>query len=163
MGGLHRDESGGQLWKRLEHAFSPRRPAACLGPCCNHATETGEPDRIASRLRAADGSYRWFLMRGVPLRDAAGRVVKWFGTCTDIDELKRGEEALRNLNEELEKRVQERTAQLRDSEERLALALRASHEGVWDWELETDAVWYSSRWKEMLGYAESEIEPTRQF
>ena len=80
----------------------------------NHATETGETYRIESRLRAADGSYRWFLMRGLPLRDAAGRIVKWFGTCTDIDDLKRGEEALRNLNEELEKRVEERTAQLRE-------------------------------------------------
>ena len=51
---------------------------------------------------------------------------------------------------------------LRDSEERLALALQASQEGVWDWNLETNAAWYSSRWREMLGYGESEIEPQRQ-
>jgi PAS domain S-box-containing protein len=153
--GMSLAESQGRGWNTPFHP-DDQQPA---WDAWNHATKTGETYRIASRLRAADGSYRWFLMRGVPLRDAAGRIVKWFGTCTDIDELKRGEEALRNLNEELEKRVQERTAQLRDSEERLALALRASHEGVWDWNLETDAVWYSSRWKEMLGYAESEIEP----
>ena len=152
--GMSLAESQGRGWNTPFHP-DDQQPA---WDAWNHATKTGETYRIASRLRAADGSYRWFLMRGVPLRDAAGRIVKWFGTCTDIDELKRGEEALRNLNEELEKRVQERTAQLRDSEERLALALRASHEGVWDWNLETDAVWYSSRWKEMLGYAEREIE-----
>jgi PAS domain S-box-containing protein len=154
--GMSLAESQGRGWNTPFHP-DDQQPA---WDAWNHATKTGETYRIASRLRAADGSYRWFLMRGVPLRDAAGRIVKWFGTCTDIDELKRGEEALRNLNEELEKRVQERTAQLRDSEERLALALRASHEGVWDWSLETDAVWYSSRWKEMLGYAEREIEPS---
>jgi PAS domain S-box-containing protein len=125
----------------------------------NHATRTGDTYRIESRLRAADGRYRWFLMRGVPLRDAAGRIVKWFGTCTDIDDLKRGEEALRKVNEELEERVEEGTARLRESEQRLALALRASHEGVWDWNVETGAVWYSSRWREMLGYTDSEIEP----
>jgi PAS domain S-box-containing protein len=153
--GLSLADSYGRGWNTPFHP-DDRQPA---WDAWNHATETGETYRVESRLRAADGSYRWFLMRGVPLRDAAGHIVKWFGTCTDIDDLKQGEEALRNLNEELEKRVEERTAQLRDSEQRLALALRASHEGVWDWNVETGAVWYSSRCREMLGYAESEIEP----
>ena len=152
--GMSLAESYGRGWNTPFH----RDDQQAAWDAWNHATKTGDPYRVESRLRAADGSYRWFLMRGMPLCDAAGRIVKWFGTCTDIDDLKRGEEALRNLNEELEKRVEERTAQLRDSEERLALALRASHEGVWDWNLETDAVWYSSRWKEMLGYTEQEIE-----
>ena len=52
---------------------------------------------------------------------------------------------------------------LGDSEERLTLALQASQEGVWDWNLETNAAWYSSRWREMLGYEESEIEPDVSF
>ena len=77
----------------------------------------------------------------------------------DITDRKRAAEELRRLNQELEQMVQERTARLRDSEERLALALRASDEGVWDWNLETGEVWYSARWKEMLGYEEQEIEP----
>jgi len=153
--GMSLAESYGRGWNTPFHPDDQR----AAWDAWNHATETGETYRVESRLRAADGSFRWFLMRGMPLRDAAGRMVKWFGTCTDIDDLKRGEEELRNLNEELEKRVEERTAQLRDSEERLALALRASHEGVWDWNLETNAGWYSPRWKEMLGYTESEIEP----
>ena len=50
-------------------------------------------------------------------------------------------------------------AALRDSEERLTLAFAGAREGVWDWNLETGAVVYSSRWKQMLGYADDEIEP----
>ena len=44
--------------------------------------------------RGADGEYRWFLVRGVPLRDQRGRVVRWYGTVTDIEDRKRAEEAL---------------------------------------------------------------------
>jgi serine/threonine-protein kinase len=44
------------------------------------------------RLRMPDGNYRWFLARGLPLRDASGHVVKWFGTSTDIDDLKRAQD-----------------------------------------------------------------------
>jgi PAS domain S-box-containing protein len=153
--GMSLAESYGRGWNTPFHP-DDRQPA---WDAWNRATETGEMYRVESRLRAVDGSYRWFLMRGMPLRDAAGRIVKWFGTCTDIDDLKRGEETLRKLNEELEQRVEERTAKLRESEQRLALALRASHEGVWDWNVETGAVWYSSRHMEMLGYTDSEVEP----
>src|SRR5919109_4325868 len=50
-------------------------------------------------------------------------------------------------------------AALRESEERLSLAFAGAQEGVWDWNLETNAVVYSPRWKQMLGYSEDEIEP----
>jgi len=47
------------------------------------------------RLRRADGEYRWFLIRTVPLRDEQGNILKWYGTSTDIEDRKRAEEALR--------------------------------------------------------------------
>ena len=47
---------------------------------------------LECRIRRADGAYRWWLVRGVPLLDEQGAVLKWFGTCTDIDEVKRAEE-----------------------------------------------------------------------
>jgi PAS domain S-box-containing protein len=49
--------------------------------------------------------------------------------------------------------------QLRRSEERLSFAFKATQEGIWDWDLETDEVIYSPRWKTMLGYSDDEIEP----
>jgi PAS domain S-box-containing protein len=63
------------------------------------ALRTGQPFARELRLRAADGSYRWFLSRGVPVSDTAGRIVKWFGTSTDIDDAKRAESRQRFLAE----------------------------------------------------------------
>jgi len=56
---------------------------------------TGEPGEIEARLRRFDGSYRWFLFRANPLRDESGRIVRWYGTNTDIEDRKRVEEILR--------------------------------------------------------------------
>ncbi len=56
--------------------------------------QQGTPYTTEYRLRARDGEYRWQLVRGVPVRDEQGKVVKWYGTSTDIDEQKRLAEAL---------------------------------------------------------------------
>jgi C4-dicarboxylate-specific signal transduction histidine kinase len=53
------------------------------------------------KRRAADGEYRWFLIRGLPLHDERGNIVKWYGTMTDIEDRKRAEEALRKANADL--------------------------------------------------------------
>jgi PAS domain S-box-containing protein len=60
--------------------------------------ETGEPYDIDHRLRRADGEYRWFHIRGLPLRDTAGHIVRWYTLLTDIDERKRAEEKLQDEN-----------------------------------------------------------------
>ena len=57
---------------------------------------SGEPIEDEARLRRSDGEYRWFLHRAVPLRDEQGNIVKWYGTSTDIEDLKRAEEVLRD-------------------------------------------------------------------
>jgi len=56
---------------------------------------SGTPVDTEARIRRFDGSYRWFLIRGNPLRDESGNVLKWYGICIDIEDHKRGEEALR--------------------------------------------------------------------
>jgi formate hydrogenlyase transcriptional activator len=62
---------------------------------------TGEPGEMEARLRRHDGVFRWFLMRVEPLRDATGGVVRWYGTCTDIETLKQTEAKLREDEREL--------------------------------------------------------------
>ncbi len=49
----------------------------------------GTPLETELRLRASDGAYRWFMTRSVPIRDGRGSVVRWYGTHTDVDDLKR--------------------------------------------------------------------------
>jgi PAS domain S-box-containing protein len=58
------------------------------------AVDTGEPYDIEHRMRRADGIYRWFHVRGLPLRDAQGRVARWYVLETDIDDRKRAEALL---------------------------------------------------------------------
>jgi PAS domain S-box-containing protein len=58
------------------------------------AVASGELYQAEARLRSADGGWRWVIARALPMRDGGGRVVEWFGTCTDIDEQKRSQEAM---------------------------------------------------------------------
>jgi PAS domain-containing protein len=64
------------------------RPAWLRG----HLPGPMSPSRNEVRIRnAADAQYRWFLTRAVPLRDARGKILKWYGTSTDIEDRKRAE------------------------------------------------------------------------
>jgi len=65
------------------------------------ALAAGEPTESEVRLRRADGEYRWWLTRNVPLRDELGNIVKWYGTAIDIEERHRAEEALREAQANL--------------------------------------------------------------
>lgn len=55
----------------------------------NLALHTGEPYEVEYRFRSKEGEYRWFLGRALPVHDDTGRIIKWFGTCTDIEDFKR--------------------------------------------------------------------------
>jgi len=84
-----------------------------------HSLATGEPYEIEYRLRRRDGVYRWVLGRALPLRDEAGIIQRWFGTCTDIDDARQAAEVLARGRAELEQLVEARTADLlRAAEER---------------------------------------------
>jgi len=76
---------------------------------------TGRPFDMEFPLRGADGKFRPFLTRVMPLKDGQGKVLQWFGTNTDISERAAAEQAIREANEALEVRVQERTAELTDA------------------------------------------------
>jgi PAS domain S-box-containing protein len=63
---------------------------------------SGQPFEMEVPIRGADGQYRWFLTRANPVRDAAGQALRWFGTSTDVDQVKRVQEALRDETAVLE-------------------------------------------------------------
>src|SRR6266404_1471836 len=63
------------------------------------ALDSVQPFEVEGRFRRFDGEFRWFLFRGSPLRDRSGKVAKWYGTNTDLEERKRAEEALRKSEE----------------------------------------------------------------
>lgn len=83
-------------WRTLwMSALHPDDAEDCFRQWKRSAT-TGEPYENQRRFRrASDGQYRWHLARALPVRDAEGRILKWFGTCTDIHDEKVGEEARR--------------------------------------------------------------------
>jgi PAS domain S-box-containing protein len=74
--------------------------------------ESGANYEVEYRLRSGDGSYRWFRARALPIRDD-GKIVKWYGTCSDIQDSKLLEQSIRDNASELERMVDRRTDELR--------------------------------------------------
>lgn len=91
------------------------------------AFASGEPFVVETRARRFDGEYRWFQSRGLPLKDAHGRVVRWYDLLTDIDDLKRSEEARRRGE-----------AELKEAHLHLTEAQRLSRTGSFTWDTTTD-------------------------
>ena len=89
--GLTLEESYGHGWNKPFHPDDRQRAwDAWQNAVTNNGTYS-----LECRLRAVDGTYRWWLVRGVPVLNEKGETTKWFGTCTDIEEFKRVEEQLR--------------------------------------------------------------------
>lgn len=97
--GLTLEESSGHGWDKPFHPEDRQQ----AWNAWQKATETGGIYSIESRLRRADGVYRWWLVRGVPQLDASGKILKWFGTCTDIHDLKIAEQEITHSNQALRK------------------------------------------------------------
>lgn len=102
------EEMAGWGWQKVHHPDHLDRVVASI----QHSWETGEPWEDVFPLRGRDGTYRWFLSRALPIRDAQGAVVRWFGTNTDVTEQRQAREALQQAYANLEQRVAERTAEL---------------------------------------------------
>jgi len=95
--GLSPEESHGSGWQAAIHP-EDRGP---LLEKWQGLLSSGDPGEMEARLRRHDGVFRWFLMRVEPLRDETGKIVKWYGTCTDIETLKETEAKLREDEREL--------------------------------------------------------------
>jgi PAS domain S-box-containing protein len=95
--GLTLEESYGEGWIAPFHPDDRQR----AWDAWQRATQHRDTYSLECRLRRADGVYRWWLIRGVPLLTANGEITKWFGTCTDIEQIKVAEQSLKESEEEL--------------------------------------------------------------
>lgn len=116
--GVPYGSTDGSGWNDIFHPDDQPRAWALW----RHSLDTGELYRIEYRLRRHDGVYRWVLGRAQPVRDEAGRIVRWFGTCTDIQEIVDAREVLARSREQLESAIRERTERLMQAEAQLRQA-----------------------------------------
>jgi len=107
--GAPASSANGFGWLDYVHPDDKERSMAYWMRC----VQSGENYECEYRLRGRDGQYRWFRARAVPLRDQAGKVLRWYGTCADIHDSKLLEHSMRDSAVELERMVDERTAALR--------------------------------------------------
>ena len=103
---------------------------------------TGQAGSATYRVRHAQDRYRWVLGRTVPLKDETGRVREWVGTITDIHERHEAAETIR---------IQE---------ERYRLAVRATQDGIWDWDVASDDVAWIKATGEVRTYTDDESKPS---
>lgn len=99
--GMPVGSTDGEAWNGMFHPDDQAR----AWEIWRHSLETGEPYEVEYRLRHHSGEYRWTLGRAMPVRDEAGRITRWIGTCTDIDAAKRGAEQNELLSRELSHRI----------------------------------------------------------
>lgn len=126
--GVPRGATDGAGWNGVFHPEDRDRAWARW----RRSLETGEPYEIEYRLRHRSGSFRWVLGRAVPLHDETGRIERWFGTCTDIGDLKA-------------------------AEERIELALSAGGVvGTWVWTVPEDRVVADPRFARLFSVDETE-------
>ncbi|MGC2197282.1 MAG: response regulator [Terriglobales bacterium] len=102
------EQMQGWGWQKVHHPDHVERVVNKIKRCF----ASGEVWEDTFPLRGKDGEYRWFLSRAVPIKDAAGKITRWFGTNTDITELRNAQEALRLSKEFTEQQVQARTREL---------------------------------------------------
>ncbi len=99
--GMPEGSTDGAEWNGMFHPDDQARASALW----QHSLATGEPYQIEYRLRHHDGGYRWTLGRALPLRNDAGEIVRWFGTCTDIHQAKEASEEREIISQELSHRI----------------------------------------------------------
>ena len=125
------------------HAFLHPDDLAETLRAFSHAIQTGTPYQRISRLRRADGEFRWHDIRGEPLRDRQGRIIQWYGQCVDINKGKKAEDALRR------------------SEAYLTEAQKLSHSGVSSYS-ETAILYGSEETYRIWGFDPAQGVPSRE-
>ena len=113
--GVPYGSTDGAGWNAIFHPEDQPRAWALW----RHSLTTGEPYEIEYRLRRHDGVYRWTLGRALAVRDEQGRITRWFGTCTDIDDQVQARDQQQRFRQALNAEVKARTAELLSTNRRL--------------------------------------------
>jgi PAS domain S-box-containing protein len=124
-------------WRPLVHSDD----LALVMTLWMRSVDTGDAYEVEHRILRADGVYRWFHVRGQPLRDTEGRIVRWYNLLTDIDEWRRAEEKLRR------------------SEAYLSEAQKLSHTGSFGWDVSSGEIYWSPETFRIFEYDRT-IKPT---
>lgn len=130
------DSVGPDMWNNLLHPDDQSRARQVWG----HSLATGDDYEIEYRFKAKNGAYRWFLGQARPRRNEAGTIIAWFGTCTDIEDQKKAEQALREREQEF--------ITLADNMAQLAWMARP----------DGHIYWYNQRWYDYTGTSFAEME-----
>jgi PAS domain S-box-containing protein len=128
--GVPAEQQLGLGWIEQVHPEDRQR----LTQCWQTAVATASDFEVEFRIRRYDDTYRWFDTRAIPLKDTQGRVLKWIGSNTDIEERRRAQAHVQDLNANLELRIEERTHMLDAARRDLRNILDAlpSMVGYWD-------------------------------
>ena len=131
----------GERWNDMFHPDDRERAWSVW----RHSLRTGEPYHIEYRLRHRSGEYRWVLGRAQPVRGPSGDILRWYGTCTDIHELRTAQDIARR------------------AEERYRLAFRATKDAIWDVDLATDELDWNEALQTAYGYAPESTHVTAEW
>ena len=151
--GVPAGSTDGEAWNGMFHPDDQERAWARW----SHSLETGEPYEIEYRLRHRSGEYRWVLGKAQPVRGDDGGIVRWYGTCTDINDQVMARETLARSREDLEEAVRARTSKLR--------AVMKERQHAWNSSVDLLAIVrpdatiqsVNPAWKDLLGYEEEDL------
>jgi PAS domain S-box-containing protein len=124
------EEMLGWGWQKIHHPDHVQRVVEKITRCF----ESGDVWEDTFPLRSREGNYRWFLSRAVPIRDLRGKVLRWFGTNTDITDRQQAEVQLQLLSE------------------RLSLATAVAKIGVWEWNVASNKASWDNTMLEIYGF-----------
>jgi PAS domain S-box-containing protein len=136
--GVPEGSTDGDRWNAMFHPEDRERAWSVW----RHSLATGQPYHIEYRLRHRSGEYRWVLGRAQPVRDASGAIRRWYGSCTDVHELRLAQDAARR------------------AEERYRLAFRATKDAIWDCDLTTDELDWNEALQAAYGYDPDTVRVT---